>query len=428
VSKTVRHALPRDGNTQFPVSIRHELQNIKKDSPENSVHWHVWRTANVLEQNGLSTSESLPGATVLIPKVVLILREWGAKWAGDRELSGLLNKPNLLHEVEESIVALSLVMEWLDTNTDKEICEPLILVDVCCGKGVFSMLASYIFQDDPRVTRIIMLDNDKHVNWNHVAVANQRAVEENRPVMDAWSDCNIFEMDQLVDRLTDETAGAQVAIVGIHLCKNLSPTCVGIVNLLGPEKCPFLCLAPCCLPRPVLTQSSKYKEKGSGIVDVAQYEAPQERNDRLEAAKRRRYTKKRGARPEFCILCESPDHAVHQCDLLPSEEEQQAEIFQQAAALTPCWNCGILGHFKGDCPLPNTASLVQSPMVRLDVSNVLEANRPFDMYCNLLSTTLERNEIRLVETGLVGNEPQHQNGRNWNRNRKSIFIIAMENH
>lgn len=217
-------------------------------------------------------------------------------------------------------------------------------------------------------------------------------------------------------------------IVRIHLCKNFSPTSVGMSTCWVQKNAgPFLCLAPCCLPRPVLTQSSKYKEKGSGIVDVVQYEAPQTRIDRLEAAERRRYTKKRGARPGFCILCRSPDHAVHQYVLLLSEEEQQAETFQQAAALTPCWNCGIRGHFRLDCPSSNTAFLVQSPMVRLDVFNVLEAERPFDMYCNLLSTTIERNHIRLVETGLVSNESQHQKGSNWNRNRKSIYIIAVEN-
>jgi hypothetical protein len=69
----MRHALPRNDNQQFPVSIYHELQKIKKDdSPKNSANWHVWRTANRLEQNGLSTSESLPDATVLIPIVVSI--------------------------------------------------------------------------------------------------------------------------------------------------------------------------------------------------------------------------------------------------------------------------------------------------------------------------------------------------------------------
>jgi hypothetical protein len=402
-------------------------------------HWHVWRTADRLEKEGLTISSSAPttssGLTLpnkeiihqLTQTTVAILRQWIETWGDDNQLQGLLNKSTLLHEIEESIVALALLIEWM-MNRDIE--TPITVVDVCCGKGVFSMLASYVFQGDQRVAKIIMLDKANNINWNHIGAANQEALGENRPRIETWGGCNLHETDELIDRLEYEALASQapLALIGIHLCKNLSPTCVGIVNALGHEQCPFLCLAPCCLPRAVLTQSNKYEKHSNGIIEVSQRETPKERQDRRTAAQRRINSKKRGATPAVCILCQSPAHAVHQCRLLPLDEQERIGVFQAAAANTPCWKCGVVGHFKADCPSDQTSSLpalVKPSVSRLDVSKVLKTESPFETYCCLLSTTLQREQIKLVATGLASDASQHQDeGSNWNSERKSIYIVA----
>lgn len=114
--------------------------------------------------------------------------------------------------------------------------EPITVVDVCCGKGIFSMLASYIFQYDSRIHQIVMLDKAS-IKWNHVDVANTSASAERRPKIELWYNCNLHEVDDVVNQL--EGLQTPLALVGIHLCKTLSPRLVGIANAIGPSRCPF---------------------------------------------------------------------------------------------------------------------------------------------------------------------------------------------
>jgi len=406
----------------FPTSTETGLTNT--DAPQNSQHkhWHVWKAADRLEKDGLSSPLPSKDTEDLIQKVVPILHQWGETWAGEKEWQGLLNKPSLLHEIEESIIALHSLIEWMNKNQDIGN-EPITVVDVCCGKGIFSMLASYIFQDDSRIHQIVMLDKAS-IKWNHVDVANTSASAERRPKIELWYNCNLHEVDDVVNRL--EGLQTPLALVGIHLCKTLSPTLVGIANAIGPSRCPFLCLAPCCLPRAVISQSTKYKKAGNPIIEVLQYESPQQRDKRFNAIQRRKLAMNRG-QPSECYLCQSVDHPINKCGLLPTNEKERKEILYNAA---PCWKCGEPGHNKANCPSKQTSgkpSLVQPPVVRMNVSKVLNSERPFDTYCDLLTETLQRDHVRLVETGLVNDKTQHDfNRMNWNRGRKSIYIIATQ--
>ena len=84
----------------------------------------------------------------LIDRVISILRSWGRSWAGRGEWQALLNRKSPAHEVEESIVALRFLLDWLECGgreRDDGAPPPVTLVDVCCGKGMLSMLASYLF-------------------------------------------------------------------------------------------------------------------------------------------------------------------------------------------------------------------------------------------------------------------------------------------
>jgi hypothetical protein len=62
----------------------------------------------------------------------------------------------------------------------------------------------------------------------------------------AWPKCDVHDA-AFLERLRD--APGRLAVVGIHLCKMLSPRCVGVFNCLGAAKAPFLLLAPCCMPK-----------------------------------------------------------------------------------------------------------------------------------------------------------------------------------
>jgi hypothetical protein len=229
------------------------------DAPNSNGHWRVWQTADNLEREGLlSPLHQNPHCQKLTQQVVSILRFWGHEWAHINGMQSFLNKSSLQHEVEESIVTMTLLLDWMEEEAHhpfKEQQQPgVTVVDVCCGKGVFSMLLSYVFKGDSRVTKIIMLDK-AIIDWQHVTLANSASKFDKRPPIDPWEECNLHDHDLILDRL--ESLQSRLALVGIHLCKNLSPTCIGLANRLGSDKCPFLCLAPCCLPRLAVCRNRK---------------------------------------------------------------------------------------------------------------------------------------------------------------------------
>ena len=406
----------------------HLIQNGNGFAVENNkpapAHWHVFRAANQLEENGLSTADNVSNGRRddLTRQTVKILRQWGDKWTGEREMQTLLNKPELLHEIEESIIALAPFCDWLDSlATTQEGMEPITLVDVCAGKGILSMLASYVLQGRGGVKQIIMLDK-ANMNWNHIRTANDDAERDDRPPIITWSKCNIHEIDEVVGRLNN--LDTPLALVGLHLCKTLSPTFLGISNRLGAATCPYVCLAPCCLPRAVAKPKRSTKENRSRKIDVMVYETEEQRQERNEALARRKAAMKRFSDCE-CFLCKSTSHRVQNCNLLPPDVDMQMDIFRKSAASMPCWRCGQAGHLKQECRSDQAAgkpSLVQPPHLRLDVSSVMESDRPFETYCELLSTALDRPRVRLEENCLVNNR-QHADS-NWNGGRKSTFIIG----
>eukprot|EP00580_Thalassiosira_gravida_P013435 CAMPEP_0201683084 /NCGR_PEP_ID=MMETSP0494-20130426/51941_1 /ASSEMBLY_ACC=CAM_ASM_000839 /TAXON_ID=420259 /ORGANISM="Thalassiosira gravida, Strain GMp14c1" /LENGTH=455 /DNA_ID=CAMNT_0048166853 /DNA_START=224 /DNA_END=1591 /DNA_ORIENTATION=+ len=438
----------------------HPNEKENKQNGDDGSRWRIWSVIDELETNGLSSNSNANSSRDdeirMTNQVIQILRQWGKSWAGQTGWHTLLNKKSFLHEVEESIVALQLFDNWLErrrSGQDGKNVPPVTLVDVCCGKGILSMLASYLFRGkmSTHVSSIIMLDKQKDINWNHIVASNDSAEEEGRPLIKAWGGCNLHEIDQIVEKLQGHDKfdnginNGPLALVGIHLCKQLSPACAGVVNSLGPEKCPFLCLAPCCLPRVVRNVSKtnnsamipnrsnvKRAKLGTFTVPVRTYESAEDRQARKEANERRAGANKRTFADIPCYLC-SQKHSIHKCHLLPSDENERIDIFQKAAALNPCWKCGEIGHFRKDCPSTQQASkprLTLPPTIELDVASVLQMkgdSGPFASYCDLLSTAVERDNVEVLDVGLVNNFAQHDNAANhgnWNRDRKSIFIVA----
>jgi len=385
--------------------------NIRKNSYKNP-HWNIWKTADHLEENGISSSSENDKPYVvdekIIQQIVQILRNWGHVWAGEEKWQGILNKSTLLHEMEESIVALSLFMNYLDDAHGYEeisIAPPaMALVDMCSGKGIFSMLASYVFRNDNRVNKIVMIDK-ADIKWEHIEYINKLALQENRPLIEAWQGCNLHEIDKVVKRL--ESLETSTAIIGIHLCKRLSPTSIGIVNALGVHRCPFFALAPCCLPR-VVTQSLHKQRLGKqSIMEIRQYESSDERIRRYEVETRR----------DAAMLRNSSKRPKTMSDNIALELLPTASY---------CWKCGRAGHVKANCPslqITGKPQLIKPPVMRLDVSNILQSKKPFEAYCHLLSNSLQHRKVEIVDAGLINQKSQRQES-NWNDERKSVFLVA----
>jgi len=380
----------------------------------NAPDWHIWKAVDTLKTNGIASNQkdSPIAITIIIEKIIPILYQWGDQWAGRAEWQGLLNKSSLLHEIEESIVTLSFLWEYLETIKGETDFQGITLIDVCCGKGVFSIVSSYLFQNDDRIKQIIMLDK-ANIKWNHIDEVNQSAKIENRPFIDCWSNCNLHEIDDIVNRL--EALETPVALVGIHLCKTLSPTCIGIVNSLGGKTCPFFVLAPCCLPSAVTQSSNRQTIGKSSIISVRSYESVDERRTRLEAKLKR-----------DAAMSRRPKMMSEQLTVVDGASFSKQMIPMQTVPITPCWKCGDSGHKKADCPSLQTTGkprLVQPPSVDVDVSGILHSNNPFNLYCELLSASLEQKSVKVFDTGLVNEKARHQQG-NWNNCRKAIYIVA----
>ena len=374
--------------------------------------WKVWVTADKLEE--MHKLGFYPNIT---PQVVSILRLWGSKWANRPGWMSLLDKGSLLHEMEESIVAIHHLFEAMENSKDT-----FIAVDVCGGKGLFSFLLSYL--KPPKVDQIVLLEKAK-INWRHMHEANETAEEEGRPKIAIWSSTNLHDYDSVLDRFLQ--LPHPVAMTGIHLCKQLSPSFCGLVNGLGPQKCIYACLAPCCLPRAVTAQKNAKKDKNAFSVSIQLKETPQDRQSRRDYMQRRERVKQRKPKNIPCFHCKDETHELKQCQkFLALPKEERVPILQaEHAATIPCWNCLQLGHYKSECPSPVTSKnsrSVKPPMYNLNVSNILQAKRPFGAYCHLLTESLQDRRCQVIEAELETQAKHDDN--NWNGSRKSIFIVA----
>jgi Zinc knuckle len=120
---------------------------------------------------------------------------------------------------------------------------------------------------------------------------------------------------------------------------------------------------------------------------------------------------------------------------------ERGKIMQDALASIPCWICGVIGHFKSDCPTPEAARITMRlpPTVEMNVSDIITSLSPYEKYCELLAEHINMStpwghdklgfksmrqvaaNIQIVDAGLTDTSAHELN---WNARRKSIFIIA----
>ena len=131
------HKIDRFGN--YPSTSR---LMANSHSGDIGSRWRIWSVIDELQTNGLSSSSSNSHNSNnkqyddMIQEVIQILTLWGVTWAGQDAHSSLLDKTTLYHEVEESIIALHVLVEWLQQRNEQT---AITLVDACCGKGILCL-------------------------------------------------------------------------------------------------------------------------------------------------------------------------------------------------------------------------------------------------------------------------------------------------
>ena len=398
-------------------------------TPGSGKCWEIFRVIEVLERDGIAASANARDAVQqqycndqyhdTTKDVLAVLTRWSMDYVGDDNWRSLLNKSNLRHEIEESIVALYHLRRWTANRNSTE--TPFIAVDGCCGKALFSMLLSYLaaeHDDLSSLSRIILFDKDRNIDWRHVQSANQSRLElthgsgqRPRPIMEVWAGINLHDYDSsILPKL--QSYNTPIALTGIHLCKTLGPAFVSLANQLGRHQAPYLCLAPCCLPR------------RTAILSIGQYEAPMQRNVRLQMTQNRHLARERWQAK--CYVCQE-NHHVLDCPRKYHYSNEEAWNNAVASALIqlPCWKCGKIGHRRDECRDDEMNNGLVPALVkkRMDLS-ILRDTDLYESYCEILATFVQHTErLEVVDSGLTSPHSD-ENESNWNRHRKSIFIVA----
>lgn len=394
----------------------------------SSSYWNASKTADAIDAQLESPHSRLSAYASTASQVSCVLREWGRGWASNPAMSSFFRSPNaLLHETEESIVALDCFRQWT-LKQQWPLRKSLVIVDVCCGKGYFSMFLAHLAttfwaeQDAgtnrPLISKIILLDKSStsDINWQHIDIANNEAGSK-RPKLLLWPSTNLHDYDDLVDKFVGQVQSPTtlLAMIGIHLCKELTLSFCSLANGMG-QKLAYASVAPCCLPRRVTKRLG-----GNKNLTVFRHESTKDRQRRIDYTALRRLSR-------CCFLCNAKDHLVRQCPSFPSDANEQSRILQQAILQTPCWTCSVVGHFASDCPMPSaTRPSATPPSFHVNTDSVMLQDDPFTAYCRIIAAEcLEIGQGQVVESGLTRNTPAGaaEEQKHWNASRKSVFIVA----
>lgn len=340
-------------------------------------------------QKAIEYIESYEDQNDVVQQVLRLLNRWGMENKTKRRQ--IVCKRSLKHEIEECLPALQHLNDWRRGNRGT-----FVAVDVCGGKGVFSLLLKELTVTEPSwktegatLDKVILVEWAENIDWGHLECEAPGDIQA-----EVWRKCNVNDIDEVVDRLLQES-NSRLVLTGIHLCGQLSLSFLSIVNGLGADRCPCFCLVPCCMPKEVLKNKPTDDRIRPAMLYVHTREDKNSRSVRIDIERRRLTLRKK-------LTKESPEGTLY-----------------------PCWSCGRFGHRKAACTDPLTFRIAP-PVLSLDVSRILRDPSPCTAYCKLLMTSLDGDweNRRLWETGIISLEGLKQPESNWNRDRKSIYLVA----
>jgi hypothetical protein len=390
--------------------------------------WHVNRALEALPHTLLlDTAAGRNEYGSLVAEVATVIRSWSTRWSGRPEWQSFLNRKSFLHEVEEAIVPLRAVIRHFEQQADDaadDAAPPLVdVVDLCCGKGFFGMLLSYLAATHPllrkRIGSIVLVEKNLKVRWEHVHAANADHAAaaadsgSDRNVMLAalpivvWRGANIHEdafeirLHHLCNPPVPSLANSRrLLLVGIHLCRRLSSRFVELTNSLGSELVTKAVLAPCCLPaiaKSDVTVRQALRRPRAPLTDV---EMDAERRAKWDGCWRCG-----GAHSKSS--CTAPAEQARETKRLHKLKEEQLRWNYPDRDVSSCAPCDDSCYSAGAMGENSTAATVRSGGGELSVfdpSSLASCEDPFKRWCDFLLAAFHDSPKHCLEVQLQGND------------------------
>eukprot|EP00944_MAST-04C_sp_MAST-4C-sp1_P004636 g4636.t1 len=164
-------------------------------------------------------------------------RDW-RQFANLDEWSSFLNCSRIVKEIEEAVIPIAYVLQVL-RKSGKE----WTVLDLCSGKGFFACLLCDVVANDNRikpsqVKRVVMVDNDNNINWEHVRLLNEFHQGQNAfyAPINAYRACIYSdEFSACLCSILNSPKGGcspNIFVIGTHLCRRLSAHAVEVYNEL----------------------------------------------------------------------------------------------------------------------------------------------------------------------------------------------------
>ena len=380
--------------------------------------WHVHRAINNLASSQLlSTAFGREKYGLIVENVILIMQCWAKRWFGNVSWQTFLNRKSFLHEVEEAIVPLLGLVEYAQKNTQLK---KVVVIDLCCGKGFFAMLLSYLanYYPDLRemVARIVCIEKNTNVKWNHLEAANldcnsyiqlTRDNDDKTIIyacipIEIWENTNIhseafeykllnyqlppdsavkstdisgdssksgideIEQKRQIQRLAPEQT--EVFLIGIHLCRRLSSRFIELCNILKNSVTAASLvgsmLAPCCLPR---FGGSIYIRKRLNRTNYELYQSYSKDNMTWNK--------------DMCWKCGSLEHVKADCvatadEILATKKKRKLNQMKRLSG-------------EGNPGPPDDYASVPDNYAVVDMQQAQLSKQPFEFWCNYLYSSIE---------------------------------------
>lgn len=196
--------------------------------------------------------------------------KWRQRYRGNPAVwKRIFKKDRVLKELIENAPIIDSVRTTVDANE-----EPVVIMDLCSGKGYMSMFLSEMLPQD-KVDKFILVDKawamcnaevkPHHMNWDHIyGTLPDKNIEnesnEKQTYFSTWpiplhtskqdlkQSCNQRQIKKYIfDRID-----GPIIILAVHLCGTLSLKAIDMFN--NHDHVQFFALKPCCLPQMVYAQ------------------------------------------------------------------------------------------------------------------------------------------------------------------------------